>query len=493
MTPKEARKIRDCAQKDPVLFIRNVLGAKPWSAQVKIIESVRDNKETAVASCHESGKDWTAARIALTFLFTHPQSYVVTTANTFPQVRDVLWQEIAMAYNSSRKRLGGELLETRIKVAPGWFAVGIATYDANAFQGRHAVSGQILIIADEAAGIDPDIWLGIDGLMGSEDARLLAIGNPTDPSGKFAKMFERPKVKKIYISAFDTPNFTKFNITLEDIRSGNWESKITGPLPYKGLVSPGWVRDMWEKWCGSIIEGEDNPLWIARVLGRFPETSTDTLIPLFWVEKSMAQWANFPEGLPVVTGMDVARFGSDRSCIATRKGFKIMKLKVYNKRDTMVLTGALLSEIREEKVLRANVDEPGVGGGVIDRATELGMGSIVKGINTGDSPNDPERFLNLRAEMWWLMREHLNPNREENSLLLILPPDEDLKADLVAPKYKYTSRGQIQVESKDEMKRRGIRSTDLADAVGLAFLGAFRKKKKRQFKVPEVAAFSVTD
>ena len=288
--PTLSQQTRNKAQGDPVWWVENVLGSKPWKIQKDIIRSVQANRETAVASCHGSGKSWVAARIALYFLFTHEFSYVVTTAPTFQQVKDILWQEIGMAYGGSVYALGGELLDTRLKVAPGWFAVGIATYNADAFQGKHATSGNILIIADEAAGIEPDIWVGIDGISSSHGARLLAIGNPTDAGGRFAKMFERANVFKIHISAFETPNFTTFGITIEDIRSGEWEKKITGPLPYPALTDPEWVRLMWEKWCGGTIEGEDNPLWVSRILGDFPATGDNVLIPLAWVEKSMRKW-----------------------------------------------------------------------------------------------------------------------------------------------------------------------------------------------------------
>jgi phage terminase large subunit len=93
----------------------------------------------------------------------------------------------------------------------------------------------------------------------------LAIGNPTEPSGEFFEMFKRPGVVKIHISALDTPNFTTFGITIDDIRSVEWLSKITGPLPAPWLITPEWVADKWQKW------GEDSPLWISRVLGKFPE------------------------------------------------------------------------------------------------------------------------------------------------------------------------------------------------------------------------------
>lgn len=470
---------RNRAQADPLWFIENILGSKPWQAQKDIIQAIPKHKEVAIASCHGIGKSWVAARIALTYLFTHPRSYVITTAPTGRQVKDILWQEIGMAYGGSIKPLGGELLTTQLKVEPGWFATGFATYDANAFQGRHAASGDILIIADEASGIESDIWVGIQGLMSSEGSRLLAIGNPTDPTGEFAKMFERPGVFKMNIAAFDTPNFTTFGITLDDIRSGAWQEKVTGEMPRGYLTDPAWVADKLERW------GEDSPLWKSRVLGEFPDLGDDVLIPLSWVQKSMNRWQGYPEGRPTVAGMDIARFGNDRSCIAIRRGHKIDKLQVYNKLDLMTLTGALISTIREKGIQRAYVDEPGMGGGVIDRAKERKLGKIVIGISTGDQATDSERFLNLRAELWWTLREHLNPDQAANKNYLVLPPDEELLADLTAPKYKYTSRGQIQVESKEDMKKRGKRSTDLADAVCLAIIGAWRYKP--QVKVPDQA------
>lgn len=476
----ESQITRNRALADPVWFVENALASKPWSLQKKIMRAVESHKDVAVASCHGTGKSWTAARIALTFLFNHYRSYVVTTAPTGRQVKDILWQEIAMAYGGAVDDLGGELLTTQLKVAPGWFATGFSTDDANSFQGRHASSGDILIIADEAAGIEDDIWVGIQGLMSSEGSHLLAIGNPTDPTGEFCNMFKRSKVWKLHISAFQTPNFTTFGITLDDIKSGEWEEKITSRLPSPWLVTPEWVADKLERW------GEDSPLWISRVLGDFPELGDDVLIPLHWVEKSMNRWQGPQREQSPVLGMDVARFGSDRSCIAARYGLTIDKLRTYNKLDLMVLTGALVATIKDTGARLAFVDEPGMGGAIIDRAKELKLSKIVKGVKTGDPPIDEDRFLNLRAELWWLLRERLDPD-VANKDYLLLPPDEDLKEDLTAPRYKYTSRGQIQVESKEEMKRRGKRSTDLADAICLALNGAFRKRHQKRHNAPSKA------
>lgn len=257
LTQKKAAAVKRIRE-DPVYFVRDYLGSEPWPKQAEILEAVRDNKEVAVASCHAAGKSWISARAVLWFNYTHKLSRVVTTAPTFDQVKDILWQEIRLAYASSRVELGGKLLDTRLDLGPNWFATGRSTNDANRFQGAHSSKGSILVVADEAAGIDPDIWIGIDGILTSQDSHLLAIGNPTEPSGEFYEMFKRPGVVKIHISAFDTPNFTTFGITLEDIRSGQWRAKITGPLPAPWLITPDWVADKWKKWCGGSQTGEED-------------------------------------------------------------------------------------------------------------------------------------------------------------------------------------------------------------------------------------------
>lgn len=441
-------------QDDPVWFVVNVLGNHPWEKQVEILQAVHDNKEVAVASCHAAGKSWISARSVLSFSYCHELSRVVTTAPTFDQVRDILWQEIRQAYGSSIFPLGGKMLETRLDLGPNWFATGRSTNDANRFQGAHSSKGSILVVADEAAGIDPDIWIGIDGILTSQDSHLLAIGNPTEPSGEFYEMFRRPGVVKIHISAFDTPNFTAFGITLDDIRDGSWSEKITGPLPAPYLITPEWVADKYRKW------GEDSPLWISRVLGEFPDVSNDTLIRLSWIEA--AQRRQLPAGDPCVLGVDVARQGSDETVIVSRKGSVARVYRVTQQEDTMQTTGRVVAALNDTGSIRAKVDAVGIGAGVFDRLKE--MGKPVEEMQSGQAAQDSERFLNSRAEWWWGLRE-----RFESGDIDLDETDEELAAQLANIKYKFTSRGQIQIESKDELKKRGMSSPDRGDALMLAF------------------------
>jgi len=438
---------------DPVWFVENVLGSRPWEKQVEILRAVHSNKEVAVASCHAAGKSWISARAVLSFSFCNELSRIVTTAPTFDQVRDILWQEIRLAYVSSLYPLGGKLLETRLDLGPNWFATGRSTNDANRFQGAHSSKGSILVVADEAAGIDEDIWVGIDGILTSEDSHLLAIGNPTEPTGEFYEMFRRPSVVKIHISAFDTPNFTAFGVTLDDIRDGSWQRKITGPLPAPYLITPEWVADKYRKW------GEDSPLWISRVLGEFPDVSNDTLIRLSWIEAAQRRQL-VPAG-PRVLGVDVARQGSDETVIVDRNGPVARIYKVTMQEDTMQTTGRVVAALLDTGAVRAKVDAVGIGAGVVDRLKE--MGKPVEEMQSGQAAQDSERFLNSRAEWWWGLRSRFESGDID------IDDDEELAAQLANIKYKFTSRGQIQIESKDEMKKRGLSSPDRGDALMLAF------------------------
>lgn len=420
---------------------------------------------TAVRSCHGAGKSFAAAAAVCWFLRSFPESLVITTAPTGRQVKAILWQEIAQAHARATRELGGHLTLTEWHLAPGWFAFGFATDIPDNFQGLHA--RHILAVVDEAGGVARNIMDAVMSVLTSQDSRLLAIGNPTDPTGSFYELCRDAGSKCIAISAFDTPNLTVFGITEQDIIDGAWRAKVTGPYPYPKLVTPEWVERALKRW------GRESPMYQSRVLGNFPAQGTDNLIPLHWAEAAQQRWAALPDdGLPRELGGDVARFGDDESAVAHRAGRKLLWVDIRAKQDTMQTTGWFASHIRATKSTVMRVDEVGVGAGVLDRLAEQGL--PVVGVNVGQASSDPERFLNLRAELYWTFREFLDPDGPDP---IGLPPDDqgeaasELVAQLTSIKYKYTSRGQIAIESKEDMKKRGLPSPDLADAAVLAFVG----------------------
>jgi len=464
-TPTEAREILARSRADPIWFCREVLGDRHiWEKQQEILLSVRDNAETAAKGCHSFGKSWIAARAALWFLYSHKPSMVITTAPTQRQVEGILWKEIRAAHARAKFPLGGTPLQTQIKLAENWFAWGFTATDPDKFQGFHEIS--ILLIVDESAGVLESIYEAIDSVLTTEHARLLLIGNPTSSSGRFLEDFKTPGVAKISVSAYDTPNFTEFGITRDDIRTGTWEEKLRGKvLPYPYLTTPQWVAGRLKRW------GENSPRYQARVEGQFPPFSTDALVPLAWIEAAIDR--EIETGGPAEFGVDIARFGDDESVIALRNGMQAQILDALPMADTMETAGWVARYAREKKPLGIKIDTIGVGGGVHDRLKEQNY--PVQEVNVSSSPRNKEDFLNLRAEAYWTLREIF----EKGEVSLIGDPEllDILAGQLAAIKYKIDSRGRIQIESKDEMKKRGHPSPDYADALMLSFVPRRERKK----------------
>jgi hypothetical protein len=443
------------ARQDPEWWVRTVLGQEPWSKQIEILESVRDNRVTAVKSSHGVGKSFCASLVSLWYLYTHRPSIVLTTAPTDRQVKGILWKEIRVAHQKAKYPLGGTLLTQELKLDPDWFAWGFTApdYDPDRFQGFHEV--HLLVVADEASGISEEIFEGIDGVLTSEHARLLMIGNPTNPSGRFAKSFKSTGISKISIPAFDTPNFTQYGITETDIINNTWEEKQTGDIPAPYLVTPRWVADRYKDW------GNASPLYLAKVLAQFPQNSEDTLIPLHLIEAAVDRTLSVSE--PNEISVDVARFGSDSSIIMQRKGSVARILKTIRKNDTMELSGEVIVALRSTGAIIAKIDSIGVGAGVFDRLNEQEF--PVFEMQSGGASSDKERYANARAEWWWNLRDRFESGDID------IEDDEELIAQLANIKYKVTSRGQILIESKDDMKKRGLPSPDKGDALMMVFGG----------------------
>lgn len=458
MKPAEAKAVLERTRSDPAWWVRTVLGDRPWARQVEILEALKTDQEVAVASCHGAGKSFIAARAVLWFLCAYQPAIVLSTAPSMRQVRGILWKEIRLAHQRAKVPLGGTMLTQELRFNDDWWALGFTApeYDPDKFQGFH--EQHVLVVADEACGISNPIFEGIDAVLSNEHARLLMIGNPTEPSGRFGQSFKTADVRKIRISAFDTPNFTSFGITREDIASRAWEAKIGGrPLPYPKLVTPAWVAKRYQRW------GPTSSLYLSRVEAQFPEAGTDTLIPLAWVEA--AQQRNLQPGKPVELGVDVARFGDDETVIALRRGSVVRVYETASKQDTMQTAGRAKRARVDTLATAVKVDVVGVGGGVVDRLKE--QGEPVSGVNVGEGARDSERFVNRRAELYWGLRE-----RFETGDIDLDPTDDELAAQLCSIRFRVNSRGQIVIESKEDAKKRGISSPDRADAVMLAFAPA---------------------
>ena len=430
----------------PTLFAREALGVDLWPKQEEVLEAIKDHHRVAVKSGNGLGKGFSAAAAILWFLCCHDPAVVLSTAPTFRQVRHVLWREVHKQYRRARVSLGGKLLETRLEMSEGRFALGLSADSDDEFQGFH--SPNMLIVVDEAEGVDEPIYEAIEAIMTSENCRLLLIGNPTTMSGTFRRAFheESHLYHPITISALESPNVREERIVI------------------RGLTTRRWVEERKRVW------GEENPIYQARVMGEFPDQGEDTLIALSWVEGAVAhehQDESCQE--PAVIAVDVARFGSDKSVILRRRGMVVEDIQAYHGLDTMKLVARVIDAIQAWQPQEVVVDEVGIGAGVVDRLRELGY--RVQGINVGRPAQEREHYANLRAEGFWGLRQLFT----EGSVAI--PSDSDLMGQLAALRYTFDSVGRVVMESKEEMRHRGLPSPDKADALMLAFLSNKRKVK----------------
>lgn len=450
---------------DPVGWAGDVADVALWSKQREIIESVRDNKRTAVKSCHQVGKSFVAALTVCWWLATHPpgSAFVVTTAPTFSQVRSILWREIGALH--SRALLPGKCNQTEWSMNGQLVAIGRKPSDHN----QHGMSGlhaeYMLAVIDEACGVNKMMFDAISTLVTDANGKQLAIGNPDTSDGEFFKLF-RPDSgwHPITISAFDSPNFTEERVP----------DKVS-----KSLITRDWQIDRAGYW------GEDSALYQSKVLGQFPDVGDPwQVIPIGWANN--CRYREFPSGQkPIEAGIDVGA-GHDRTVVVIRENNRVVALKWFVNPDPMQSVAAVATFLREHNVSCAKIDVIGIGWGIYGRLKELSavnnptstmathMADVIP-INVAESPTlgNEHRFMNKRAEMWW------DVGRERCRLgtwdLGGLPTNiqDDLIHELTMPKYEAVdSQGKIKIEPKDKIRERLGASPDLAEALLLAFVPA---------------------
>ena len=416
-------------------FIKKVFGVDLWEKQLEIRDALKNHKRVVVKSCNGAGKTFLAPLLALEFIFTYKNSIVLNTAPTWRQVENQYWRYFRGFYDKAKIDLGGEVYKTKFNIDEDWFALGLASNVNNVanFQGWHGKN--ILVIFDEGSGIPPIIWEALEGaLSGGGTVRFLAIGNPNHNSGPFFDAFSDPRYKKITISAFDIPNVKE------------------GKDIIQGLSTLEWVEEMKLKY------GEDSDVYRVRVLGEFPMAESDTLISYGLVQSSIgAERERYGE--EEIIGLDVARFGNDKSAFVYRRGNYAKVLEVIDKNDLMELAGKSVNYLKEYPNAKLFIDVVGNGAGVYDRLKEQPLYSErVYGVASGGKPNNTDEFINIRMESWHNIKEWLRDGILE---------DHEGWYELSKPKYKINSNGKLQLEGKEDMKKRGVPSPNIGDAIAL--------------------------
>ena len=441
---KEAIDWQKKSQNDPLMWMSRCLRGKLWSKQKDIVKSVRDNQRTIVQSCFGSGKSHIAGKIILWYQYNFIPSKVITTATSWNQVEKILWSEIGAIYNRARVPLGGRLLQTELKLQEDWFSLGLSPlinveHEATRFEGYH--SPNVLVVIDQGQGVNPKLWDVAISLVTNESSRILVLGNPASPSGRYYDACRNAELwNKIHIPASCVPNV------------------VEGKEVIPGLISRQWIKDRENDW------GKDNPLYISKVLAEFPEETEDTLILLSWVEEAVERElkAEGPKGL----GVDVAgrHPGNDWTVLTAIQGGKVLEIVEYQGKDTMETKGRTMRMMHKWDIpARAVcVDDTGIGNGVTDGLNEEGF--KINPINNASKADKPELFNNISSEMHWEMRKLFEKG------LIDIPNNSRLISQLPARKYK-VPKGKIEIESKKDMLKRGLKSPDFADSLVLAIKG----------------------
>ena len=421
-------------ENDPIGFVENVLEAKPLPWQRDFLAAIaRKERRISVRAGHGVGKS-TACSWALIWHMTtrYPQKSVVT-APTSAQLFDALYSELKSWINKLPPvlRESFEVFSDRVvlKGAPESSFISARTSSSErpeALAGVH--SEHVLLVVDEASAVPEQVFEAAAGSMSGHSASTILISNPTRNSGLFYK-------------------------THHDLAS-DWYRMHVSCLNIP-LVSADFVSQI------KATYGEDSNAFRIRVLGEFALADDDTLIPAELVDGAINRDISASPSEPLIFGLDVARFGSDRTALVKRKGNVVIEVKSWGGLDTMQVVGAIVNEAKLDRPDEICVDTIGLGSGVADRLRELGMN--VRDVNVAESSAMNPNANKLRDELWLAVKDWLATKSVK------LPADDQLRHELVAPRYTFTSSGKVQVESKDSMRKRGMRSPDLADALCLSF------------------------
>jgi hypothetical protein len=442
---------------DPVGFLRDCFdwpeGKGPTPYQEEILSGLPLHKRVAVRGPHGLGKTALNSWAILWFALTREgQDWkVITTASAWRQLEVFLWPEVHKWARLLKWDVLGrppftdnELLTLNLKLGTGQ-ASAVASDRPALIEGAHA--DHILYIFDESKTIPEGTFDAAEGAFSgagegsSLEAFALACSTPGEPIGRFYDIHKRK------------PGFEDWHV-----RHVSLTEAVAA-----GRVNESWAEQRARQW------GATSAVYLNRVEGEFASSDEDSVIPLAWVEAACRRWDDEASPGPFVcVGVDVARSGSDATVLAPRYGWRITELRRTSLEDTMQTTGHVAGVLAKTAGY-AVVDVIGLGAGVVDRLRELGYDVIAFNAGEGTTKLDSSGelgFVNKRSAAWWAMREMLDPTA---GYPVALPPDDLLIGDLTAPKWRVTSGGRIQVESKDDIRKRLGRSTDSADAVIQAF------------------------
>jgi hypothetical protein len=412
-------------------------GPDQWQADQmdRVRRGIRKDPEgtirEAIASGHGIGKSAQVSWLILWAMSTRPHLNGVITANTTTQLNTKTWRELALWHKRAANRHWFKWTATKffhVEHPETWFcsATPNTEHNSEAFAGLHGT--HVLIIYDEASAIADQIYEVSEGAMTDPRAMWFCYGNPTRNTGKFRNMFA------------NDPRWVTHQI---DSRT----CKMTNKSELEQQIA---------------VYGEDSDFCRVRIKGQFPRAGSMQFISSEVCDTCMLYEAPYESffQLPIVLGVDVARFGEDKSVICVRQGRRVIELIKFREIDTMHLAAKVVAAIKKYQPAATFVDVVGVGAGVVDRLRMLGHDIIE--VNAGMKPDDNETYWNKRVEMWDRMRQMMQEGMD-------IPNDADLRNALIGVEYGFNDKEQMRLERKQDMKKRGLESPDEGDAIAYTF------------------------
>jgi hypothetical protein len=442
--------------KDPLAFVmgafrwgegelRGSSGPEPWQADV--LSSIKSGLLTpgqaikiAISSGHGVGKSALCSWVCLWAISTAPDTRGIISASSESMLMTRFRAELRIWFRRFRAaeyfEMGATSLTSKDPNHEQTWRVDLLPNNPNrpeAFQGLHNKNRRILLIYDEASAIEDVIWQSCEAIVTDADAECiwLCCGNPLRATGRFKDCFDK------YQNRWITKHVNSLDISFTN----------------KGEMRK-WIADY----------GEDSDFVRTRILGLFPRTGSSMFISPEAVDRAMSRELVPSHNDPLVAGVDVARYGSDASVVFFRKGHDARSIP------PQIFRGLSIAELEDRCVWLHNqyqpvqwmIDGGGVGGGLVDHLRRRNL--IVVDVQFGsraDQAIDATRYANKRAEMYGLLRRSLD--------YLALPVSQELKEQLTCFEYAFNPRGEILLESKDSLRRRGVSSPDISDALATTY------------------------
>lgn len=469
-----------------------------WSKQIQLCHLIRDYDRVAAKAGHSVGKTHGVAGAVIWFLHAFDPAIIVTTAPSTEQVINEIWMEIRKQAAGAKVPLFKGLLPAKPfwRVSPHWYATGFSTDKGDRFRGKHGPN--MLFVFDEATGIPPFVWEETENMCTVPGNKILALGNPINPSGDFYDAFKSGSGwAQLKISCLDHPNV------------------VHGKQIFPGAVSRQWVEKRIAKYCTPITAADVDPAvdfeypkqsgqwyrpsatFMCRVLGEFPQEGPDVLITFAQVVYARTR-APIPidELSSVDIGLDVAYQGGDACVLFARRGPCVIAREKWYGRDTEFTirrTAAFCRKLHIQgyRVGTVAVDAIGIGSGVaaglqgLQNDGELSVGRVLA-IQVSEKAVSVEKYENQRAELAFALAERFAQGSIDMTRLGEAGEDFENQAPLI--KWDYSRNGRYRIESKDKIRARIGLSPDDFDAMCLCFVDTADAFAENYAAVMEAAA-----